>query len=142
MVRLLADALPYPADFMSMVLSGIPEHLRVVDFSRAMTELSVSVRDAEGNLLRPGSMVGTGMTATISLFDETFAFLLAVKGDLNGDGNVNTADARLALRFCARLTEDEPSLVQQTALDLNGDGKFNTADARLVLRAAARLLSI
>ncbi len=58
-------------------------------------------------------------------------------GDVNYDGIVNAADARLVLRSTAQLellTADQQSLA-----DLNGDGKLTAADARLILRKAAKL---
>lgn len=59
------------------------------------------------------------------------------KGDVNGDGKITPADARLALRSAARLeTLSAPSL---KAGDLNGDGKITPAEARTILRVSARL---
>ena len=58
-------------------------------------------------------------------------------GDVNYDGKVTAADARLVLRATAQLellTADQLSLA-----DLSGDGKLSAADARLILRKAASL---
>ena len=58
-------------------------------------------------------------------------------GDVNMDGKINSADARLALRAAAKvetLTE-----VQNALADVTGDGKVKAADARTILRIAARL---
>ena len=64
----------------------------------------------------------------------------AAVGDVNGDGALRSTDARLVLRYCARL---EPlSAAQQRKADLNYDGKVTSADARLLLRASARLISL
>ena len=64
----------------------------------------------------------------------------AAVGDINGSGNTNSADARLLLRYCAKL--EELSDAQLAKSDFNCDGKVNTADARLLLRAAAKLDSL
>ena len=64
---------------------------------------------------------------------------LPVKGDLDGSGTLDPADARLALRYAVGL---EPMLEAQNALwlvDRDGDGKATPADARLILRAAVGL---
>ncbi|MBN1890055.1 MAG: right-handed parallel beta-helix repeat-containing protein [Thermoflexales bacterium] len=54
-----------------------------------------------------------------------------VRGDLNGDGVVNPADPRLALRIVAgQLT---PTPQQRGACDVNGDGACSTADVSLLL---------
>lgn len=58
-------------------------------------------------------------------------------GDVNGDGNINASDARLALRISAKL--DAPTEAQSKAADINGDGKVNASDARIILRVAAKL---
>ena len=59
------------------------------------------------------------------------------KGDINGDGKVTSVDARLALRYAARLQSLTAS--QLSAGDMDGDGKLRAADARHILRIAARL---
>lgn len=73
----------------------------------------------------------------ISVF-SAFAFADFIKaGDVNGDGKVNAADARLVLRVSASLealTEE-----QRVVAEVTGDGKISAADARLILRAAANL---
>ena len=60
-------------------------------------------------------------------------------GDVNGDGQVNAADARLVLRISASLETLESVGTTLVVADMNGDGKVNAADARLVLRKAAKL---
>ncbi len=61
-------------------------------------------------------------------------------GDVNVDGTVSVADARLALRIAARLDDypDVDSVVFKNA-DVNGDGYITTADARIILRVCAGL---
>ena len=58
-------------------------------------------------------------------------------GDANGDGKVNARDARLALRYAAKLIGDDE--LDAEAADINGDGKVNARDARAMLRKAAGL---
>ena len=57
--------------------------------------------------------------------------------DVNGDGNISAADARLALRASAKLEVLEGS--RFTAADVDKNGKVTAADARLILRKAAKL---
>ena len=66
-----------------------------------------------------------------------FAAGTSYYGDLNGDGKVNSSDARIALRAAAKL--DELSVSQKKIGDMNGDGKMNSTDARIILRMAAKL---
>lgn len=58
-----------------------------------------------------------------------------VMGDLNGDGKVTAADARIALRIASKM--QKPTAVQLKTGDINGDGKITAADARMILRMAA-----
>lgn len=62
----------------------------------------------------------------------------AKRGDVDGNGNVTAADARLALRRSVGL---EPKLtdVQLKAADVDGKAGVTAADARLILRASVGL---
>ncbi len=60
-----------------------------------------------------------------------------VLGDVNGDGRITSADARLALRAAVSL--ETLDAVQLLSADANGDGKVTSADARLILRVAVGL---
>jgi len=61
--------------------------------------------------------------------------LTFIRGDLNGDGVVNAADAAIALDIASgSLTA---TAQQQTACDVNGDGACNSADSSLILCYAA-----
>ncbi len=62
-----------------------------------------------------------------------------LQGDINGDGEINTTDARLALQFAVnKITLNS---AQQSAGDVNGDGVVNTTDARLILQFAVGKIS-
>ncbi len=70
----------------------------------------------------------------------TDAAFLVLRGDADGSGKVNAADARRTVRTAARLDElDGPRL--KAAADMNGDGRISASDAREILRAAARIVS-
>ncbi len=62
-----------------------------------------------------------------------------VKGDLTGDGLINTGDAVLVLRYAAELTTLTSQ--QEQAGDVTGDGTINTGDAVMILRFAAGLIN-
>lgn len=63
-------------------------------------------------------------------------------GDVNLDGKVTPADARLALRISAKL-ENMPAKDDVVFLnaDVNGNGEITPADARIILRVTAALSS-
>lgn len=58
-------------------------------------------------------------------------------GDVNSDGKITSADARMILRYSAQLPVDEGFVAQ--AADIDQNGKITAADARLVLRFYAKL---
>ena len=60
-------------------------------------------------------------------------------GDVNGDGEVTTADARLALRQAVGLEKYAQGSPAFKACDVNGDGRIGTDDARFILRHAVGL---
>lgn len=59
------------------------------------------------------------------------------KGDVNGDGKVNIADALMISRYDAGLTGLDS--IQLSVSDINGDGKVNIADALMISRFDAGL---
>ncbi len=59
-------------------------------------------------------------------------------GDLDVDGSISVADARIALRYAVGL-EGEPSRILIKVGDVGGDGKIGVDDARYILRYAVGL---
>ncbi len=65
-------------------------------------------------------------------YDESFANETPiVTGDINGDGDITTADARVAMLSALGGTELTPE--QLVLADYNGDGEVTTTDARLMM---------
>ena len=60
-------------------------------------------------------------------------------GDVNGDGQITAADARLALRASVGLENYAAGSREALACDADGDAELTAADARLILRAAVGL---
>lgn len=81
------------------------------------------------------SIISIGFTATASYSDDT------LYGDANGDGVVDTDDARIALKIAAGLHTLE-SDEQLNRTDVNFDGAVTSIDARQILRGAAGLASL
>lgn len=81
------------------------------------------------------SVVSLGFTATAS-YEATTLY-----GDVNGDGVVDTKDARHALELASGLAllKDEAQLIRS---DMNFDGYITIFDARQILRGAAGLASL
>lgn len=65
-----------------------------------------------------------------------------IPGDVDGDGNVTAADARLALRRAVELETYPEGSAEYLACDVDHDGKVTAGDARVILRAAVGLESL
>lgn len=76
---------------------------------------------------------------SVALFLLCFFFMseAAGVGDINGDGSVSAADARMALRYAVSL--ETPDARQRLAADADHDGTLSAADARLILRVVVEL---
>ncbi|MBR5233380.1 MAG: hypothetical protein IKW03_04135 [Clostridia bacterium] len=61
-----------------------------------------------------------------------------VCGDANEDGVIRANDARLILRFSARL--ENYTITQRKICDIDNNGLVTAADARIALRLAAKLI--
>lgn len=61
------------------------------------------------------------------------------RGDVNFDGKITAADARLALRRAVGLESYAAGTTAFLACDVNGDGVVIAADARIILRIAVGL---
>lgn len=70
-------------------------------------------------------------------FDFNRSYILFDKGDVNADGEITAADARLILRAAAKLENLDEE--QKKEADVNDDGKITAADAREVLRKSSGL---
>ena len=63
---------------------------------------------------------------------------ICIKGDVNCDGKITAADARLVLRYSAKLEQFSDNM-QLYAADMNDVSGVTSYDARLILRKAAGL---
>ena len=84
-------------------------------------------------------LVGTPLSAELAVtasVPKTIAKRYTM-GDVDGDGDIKAADARLALRASVKLEVLSES--QFTAADADFDGAINASDARSILRASVKL---
>ena len=64
---------------------------------------------------------------------------ICIKGDVNCDGRITAADARLVLRRSAMLEKFNGLMMQSEAANIDNANGITAADARLILRKAAGL---
>ena len=88
---------------------------------------------------------GTVKVSVVSEYDDTihynnYTFTISEKpkaGDINGDGTLNSADARLILRLAAKISACSETTLQYA--DTDGNGTVSAADARVALRVSAKI---
>ena len=64
---------------------------------------------------------------------------IVVYGDVDGDGKISAADARLALRTSVGLEKYSEDSCYYKAANVESKDKLSAADARLILRASVGL---
>lgn len=65
-----------------------------------------------------------------------------VLGDVDGDGSLTPADARIALRMSIKLEKDATGSVRYVTADADLDGTVTPEDARQILRASVELTDL
>ena len=90
----------------------------------------LSVTDQSGNAV--SGKIGTGMTLTMTVNGNAVdSAVVIVCGDVDGDGDANTADARLAMQ--QSLGGVTLNSAAKTAADTNRNGSVDSADVRAML---------
>ncbi len=83
--------------------------------------------------------IEAGQTGNITLYAKWVEIItyIPVWGDASLSNGLTSADARLILRYSARLEQFTDT--QKLVCDINNDGKVTASDARLALRICAKL---
>jgi len=90
----------------------------------------LSVTDQNGHTV--SGKLATGMTLSLTVNGSAVdSATVIVCGDINGDGNSSTTDARLAILY--KLGGIALETAGITAADFNGDGEVTTLDAREIM---------
>ncbi len=89
-------------------------------------------------------LLDTKFTSMTKMYDDDNSLLYVFReyrtGDLNENGIIEAADARICLRTAANLQEIVSN--KRFTADVNKDGLVNSADARIILRASAGIEEI
>lgn len=101
---------------------------------------SISAYAADNEAQHPGGLISNTWEDVLKNMNAEYAegYTTYRLGDVNGDGKITLADARLCLRVAARL-ENILSLTHADAADIDFNGTVSPSDARAILRIAARL---
>ena len=95
----------------------------------------ITIKAADGKVVDSSKNLGTGMQVIAN--DSTVVYTVYMMADIDGDGEIKAADARLALRASVGL--DKLTDAQKKAADKDGDGAVKAADARIILRLSVGL---
>jgi len=126
-------------DHENLLISNVARNMLVGDFLSYFTNSSsFVVYDENSRFMNEEDYIGTGCRLNHETPEGNVTnYYVSVTGDIDSDGKINAADARLILRASAKI--DELTGVYYTAADVNLDGKVNAADARKTLRVASHL---
>ena len=83
-----------------------------------------------GTVIEESQNIGTGYI--VKNLDTNEEKTIIVKGDVNGDGKVNSSDALAVLQQSVNIINKEGIYLE--AMDVNKDEKINSADALLILQ--------
>lgn len=105
-----------------------------------VTDYSVEKQLAGDELIATGCyLILVRLDEDTQKYEYIDTVYVVIKGDVDCNGTVTAADARLALRCSAGLeTLSSPAY---TAADTDGDGTVTAADARTILRVSSKLES-
>lgn len=87
--------------------------------------------------LLPASVSGNTVTFDASAYTKV---IVRIKGDITGDGKVDSSDTLLMKQLVAGIKE--PDAITALLLDITGDGKINSSDTLKMKRVAAGLDSL
>ena len=93
------------------------------------------IKDESGKAVAATTKIGTGMTLTLP---DGKAFELVVFGDIDGNGEINSNDARDALRGAVGIDVMKKTDAKYKAANVDGD-ELSASDARSILRVAVGL---
>ncbi len=94
------------------------------------------IKDRSGSAVSADKLPGTGMTL---MFSDGKQYTVIVLGDVDCDGAVTAADARLVLRAAVGLEQYKENSYQYAAGNVEAQNKLSAADARRILRTAVGL---
>ena len=96
---------------------------------------NVIIMDDAGIRLEDETIAKTG--TGIKVTNNGQLFKMVVIGDLDGNGILDSGDARIALRVSVGLDESTPAMI--CAGDTDGNGQLTAGDARTLLRRSVGL---
>lgn len=91
---------------------------------------NVVITNSSGTVMNDTEKIGTGSKLTISDGTSTYSYTVVIKGDITGDGEINSADLLKVRQYLIGTTNLSDSF--KDSADINKDGKVNSADLLMV----------
>lgn len=133
------DSSKFVMDYDKLIVSNVDESVTFKRFGENFTNFDkFMVYHADSSTFYPEDSLYTGVRLNYTAEDGKVSnYYVSVAGDVDGNGKVTPADARIALRTAASLeTLTGPYFA---SADANGDGRISPSDARQILRVSAGL---
>ena len=129
----------YKVDRLANIIYQVEEKNTVEDFLKFFSGVEFCVIDNKGNVCIASDIVATGDKLNLLNPDGSTAveYEISVLMDVDCNGKISAADARLILRVSATLDRVEGARFK--AADVDGNGAIKANDARTTLRRAAGL---
>lgn len=89
------------------------------------------------NKSKASGTLGTGASLILSSHTESYTYTFLVRGDITGEGNINTRDTAALLNYLIQISE--LTALQLQAADLNNDNIVDTADLLSLYKQIALL---
>ncbi len=117
------------------VVSNVTAESTVAAFLQNIDQRDhIVVYDAAGNTVSDTALIATGMTVKVVVDGvEKSSYTVSVMGDINGDGEATTSDAREIVLYTVSAVSFNNA--QILAADIDGSKIINTTDARDLLMA-------
>ena len=97
-------------------------------------------KDADGNYVRLTPTANADGSYSYTLPESVSEVIVAVRGDLDGDGKLTAKEARRVMAAVTRA--DSLDTLQMLCADLNGDGKISAMEARQILSAVTNSAAV
>ncbi len=123
----------YKLDHTHYTISGIPAGTTVSAFLSHIRYDGYSVTLYRNNTERKSGNVGTAMTAVFRKAEESVTYALSVRGDLTGEGNMNTRDLSVLMDYL--ICSADFNGVYLLSADLSNNGTIDVIDVALMKRS-------
>jgi len=119
----------------ALIQGALPEQgflTRTPHYDGCITQINTGGHSDHTNIDFAGYGICPAMHINLETFNKTIQY-----GDIDNNGKLSAADARLTLRAAVGLETFSDELIK--IADVNKNGRIESADARLILRAAVGL---